>query len=790
MRDIELLNGLLAAETEEAAIKILESKGLLLVNPDIKRWPYLGGMANNQSIVHAQQSTPTAALVEKFTNGQDALLLRYCKAKKIDPRSPSAPQSMTLAIETFLSDKVDPFANAATDVKALAVLRAYAEDNLVLYATGTKSRPSLSLYDNGEGQRAEDFPSTFCSLIHGEKGGSYKGAIQFVQGRFNMGSSGVLPFCSEKHKMQLIVSRVPVDVAGSDEHEWAFTVICFFPSQQDPSWHYLVGADGKVMTAGKAPLGLLPMSNVKVTKFPKASLPRERKVPSGTLVKMYDFKAPASNICGELFKKFEDFLMRPPLPLRLIECRDGYVANVMRVTVWDRLAAWGKTKMEKGFENGASVSIQLETGETIPVEIRVFTAVKKDGQALDSEGDKPQTGLRAVINGQSHAKRDASFFRTQKVDLDHIAGSMLVLLDCTSLGQGSRNALFMSNRETFREDPLLADLFKKLQRELKNHEGLVELNKRRYEDKVKDAVCDNAGVKALEELLTTDPDLAELFGTMLAGSAGAKIAKNGNGGKIEGKAPPFKGQQFPTFFKRKDGAVYVEADVPKGDSGSVSFTTDVKNEYFTRKQITGQATFTGDSVPTARLFNGRYTLTFAPDKKHSVGDELNCQIVITDKKGSGPFTLDVRVKVTQSVEKKEPSKPKLKVVPKAAAGPSRPDIEVTHNGPAAPPLTIEPVPQTDRLKLLLNVDSALLTQAKTMRPSEEEAAVEFVFKYGLALTVMSLLDSAKKTEEWKTDQAACRERIQESASAIARVIVPLCLSLPNRLPKAKLAAAA
>lgn len=789
MRDIELLHGLLAAETEEAVIKILESKGLL-TGPDPKRWRYLGGMPNNQSIVHAQQSTPTAALVEKFTNGQDALLLRYCKAKKIDPRSPAAPKSMAMAIEAFLADKIEPFANAATDVKAQGVLRSYAEDNLVLYATGTKARPSLALYDNGEGQLAEKFPSTFCSLIHGEGGGSYKGAINFVQGRFNMGSSGVLPFCSEKHKMQLIVSRVPVDVAGGDEHEWAFTVICFFPSQQDPSWYYLVGPDGKVMTGGKAPLGLVPMNNVKAAKFPKASLPRERKVPSGTLVKMYDFKAPASNICGELFKKFEEFLLRPPLPLRLVECREGYVANVMRVTVWDRLAAWGKTKMEEGFENGASVSVQLETGETIPVEIRVFKAVKKEGQALDSEGDKPQTGLRAIINGQSHAKRDASFFRTQKVDLEHIAGSMLVLLDCTSLGQASRNAMFMSNRETFREDPLLTDLFKKIQRELKNHEGLIELNKRRYEEKVKDAVSDNDGVKALEELLSTDPDLAELFGTMLAGTAGAKIAKNGAGGKIVGKPTPFKGEQFPTYFKRKDGAVYVEADVPKGDAASVSFLTDVKNEYFTRKQMTGQACFTGDIVPTARLFNGRYTLTFSPEKKHTVGEKLTCKVIITDKKGSGPFTLDVLVTVAEAEEKKEPTKPKFKIVPKAAVGPSRPDIEVTHNGPDAPPITIEPVPQTDRLKLLLNVDSALLVQAKAMRDPEEEAAVEFVFKYGLALTVMGLLDSAKKTEEWKVDQAAYRQRIQDSATAIARVIVPLCLSLPNKLPKSKMVAVA
>ena len=53
---------------------------------------------------------------------------------------------------------------------------------------------------------------TFCSLVYGSDEGSYKGAVPFVQGRFNMGGTGVLPFCGDDRKMQLIVSRVPSDV--------------------------------------------------------------------------------------------------------------------------------------------------------------------------------------------------------------------------------------------------------------------------------------------------------------------------------------------------------------------------------------------------------------------------------------------------------------------------------------------------------------------------------------------------------------------------------------------------
>lgn len=769
MRDRQLLEELLNAENEPDVLRILNSRRLLV---DTTRWRYLGNMPNNQSIVQAQQSNAAAALIEKVTNGIDAILMRYCKAQGIDPRGLLAPKTMTKAVEAFLGDL------SAKDSKEI---RQLAEEYLVLYATGSKARPSLSLYDAGEGQLAKDFPFTFCSLIYGSDNGSYKGAIPFVQGRFNMGSTGVLPFCSEKRKLQLIVSRVPTDVAGTTDHEWAFTVFCFFHSNQNPAWKYLVGEDNQVLTAGTDPLALLPRAN---SRSGEVLNPRERAVESGTLIKMYDYKAPRSNVCGELFKKVEEYLLRSALPLRIMECRPEYKANVMAVTVWDRLGAWAENKLEEGFEEGASISMTLTTGETIPAEVRVFKATK--GM---SDDEQPQTGLRALINGQSHAKRDTQFFRTKAVDKEHIAGSMLVTIDCTELGQESRNALFMSNRETFRDDPLLQDLFKKLQKELHDHEGLIALNNKRYEEKIANAVDDEEGISALEELLATDPQLADLFGSMTAGKVAAKTVNAGTGTKVTGEAEPFKGQEFPTYFRRADGATTVDIEIPFGDLARVSFRTDVKNNYFTRRNHRGTFKVMNGVTPSLHLFNGRLTLTFIADKQLSEGSTFTTEGVITDNVDSGPFTLTINGKIVAArmnddddddteKEKKE------KKPPKVDAGPSRPHISEADNGPDAPPLTIEKVPATGLLQLVLNKGSQLLANAKAMRPKEEAAAVEFVFKYGLALTAMGLLDAAKKTPEWQADEAACRDRIQQTTAGIARVIVPLCLSLPKKLPKA------
>ena len=95
MNDKQLLLELLEAEYEDDAIGLLSKRGLFS-EANSKRWVALGNMPNNQSVVHAQQSTPAAALVEKFTNGLDAILL--------DPRSLSAPQNMTKAVQKWFGD--------------------------------------------------------------------------------------------------------------------------------------------------------------------------------------------------------------------------------------------------------------------------------------------------------------------------------------------------------------------------------------------------------------------------------------------------------------------------------------------------------------------------------------------------------------------------------------------------------------------------------------------------------------------------------------------------------------
>ncbi|WP_291621654.1 hypothetical protein, partial [Bradyrhizobium sp.] len=452
-------------------------------------------------------------------------------------------------------------------------------------------------------------------------------------------------------------------------------------------------------------------------------------------------------------------------------------ANVMQTTIWNRIAKWNRKNLEPGFEEGASIQIKLMTGETIPAEVRVFKILDKD----DPDADAPQTGLRALINGQSHAKRDTQFFKTGAVDLEHIAGSMLVTLDCTSLNQTSRNAIFMANRETFREDDLLKDLFKKLQKELKNHEGLKALNQQRYEEKIKNATSDDLGISALEELLANDPSLADLFSSMLPGKVAAATATKNPGDKVTGKPDEYVGKEFPTYFKRADGMTVVRVDLPKGDDTRVSFITDVANNYLTRDKHPGVVTTTGSFEPSSRLFNGRFTLTFHCPKKAVVGTAETTEVLIKDD-ANHSFKLTIHVTVVKEREKREREPNQDKV--QTQESPSRPDVIEVNNGADALPLTVEREPGSTRLKLALNKDSHLLEQAKHTRPPEEQPAVDFVFKYGLALIAMGLLENVKPTPAWKENEEQCRKDINAHCAGVARVIVPLCLTLPKKLPKA------
>lgn len=195
-------------ESEEEVITYLKSMDLW----DSSHWRSYGDNENNFSIVGNQQSSPEAALVEKLINSVDAVLMKACLREGFKPDSDYAPSTITSALKEFFNIPEGKLSNiSASERTKLA-------ENIKFVATGKRSTPNYTIVDQGEGQHPDNFSETLLSLNK-----SNKLRIPFVQGKFNMGGSGVLQFCGNKN-LQLIISKKAPSIIEEDQR-WGVTVV-------------------------------------------------------------------------------------------------------------------------------------------------------------------------------------------------------------------------------------------------------------------------------------------------------------------------------------------------------------------------------------------------------------------------------------------------------------------------------------------------------------------------------------------------------------------------------------
>jgi len=238
---------LIKADSEQEVIDILSNAGYW-DNPKV--WRYYGDYENNFNSIGNQQAHPVAALVEKIINSVDARLMRECLVRGIDPESEDAPQSITDAVALFFENRKVTDSCMAGRIKNWDDHKRLEESKgITVAATGFKPPHNmcLTIADNGEGQSPAAMPTTFLSLTK-----SNKLRIPFVQGKFNMGGTGVLKFCG-KRNLQLILSRRDPKICNSNRpsySDWGFTIV----RREDP-----VGTRRSSVYTYLAPIVLLPL---------------------------------------------------------------------------------------------------------------------------------------------------------------------------------------------------------------------------------------------------------------------------------------------------------------------------------------------------------------------------------------------------------------------------------------------------------------------------------------------------------------------------------------------------
>lgn len=533
-------------------------------------WHALGGNENNFGVVESQQASPIAALVEKVTNSIDALLMRRCLEADIDPRSPQAPQSMEQAVALW-------FGPHHTNWHLQGVRRRQAESIQIL-ATGSRARPCLLIYDDGEGQHPDDFEATLLSLLRGNKN-----EIPFVQGKYNMGGTGAIVFCGER-RYQLIASR-RFDGSG----DLGFTLIRKHPLSatekrtKKNTWYEYLKIDEKI------------------PRFPVDELDiglAGRKFTTGTIIKLFDYDLPPGTRGGlpqEVRRALNQHLFEPTLPIYLKDSPARYPKN--KVLEGDCFGL--KRRLEedenKYVQEHFTDEITHHDIGTIKATCYVFRA-KIDGRSVKETRDiisreffHDNMAVLFSLNGQVHGHFTPEFItRTLKMPL--LRHHLLIHVTCNGLDYDFRHELFMASRDRMKGGDKTTELRRRLA-DLLLKGRLTEIYKQR-----KNAISVEGGdakdlLKAFSKNLPFNKDLMKLLNqTFKIEQQDEQKRKPDKPEKPKSKRAkePFDPKRYPSFFKLKTGKGSEFLTIPEGDEKSIQFSTDVENEYFDRTEDPGE----------------------------------------------------------------------------------------------------------------------------------------------------------------------------------------------------------
>jgi len=773
MSSYELFNALLHAEHESDVDFILDRSRYL---SDESSWQPLGDIENNFATVGNQQSEPTAALVEKIINSMDAVLMLECFKKGIDPEGPEAPPSMTEAIELFFQVK-------SGQIGALSPRERTKLAELVhLVAVGSKEEPCYLIIDKGEGQTPYKFPETLLSLVR-----SNRLRIPFVQGIFNMGGTGVLPFCGTK-KYELIASRRnPQALRDADDHtanDWGFTIVRRLPpaaGRRGSMYVYLAPAN-KVLTFSAPYIRVLPSGSTKNTP----AEPYAVDLDYGTCVKLYNYRWKAkSTATTETRYELERYLHAPCLPLRITETRN-YKANYFSTTlsgIWAMLYGDDANeipKVEQGFP--APGELNLTDIGKLPYRLVTFKE--------EVEPRHVPHGIFFTLNGQVHGSLSSDFV-SRRLKFDYLGRYLLVSINCTAMDALIREDFFMGSRDRIRQNEILQRIEDALEDELKNHPGLRELNAIRRKRNIEKALeSERDTVEAFQHLLKSDPTLAGLFsvGTHLVTSTGPGVPQI------------FISRKFPDYFRLvKEPKTGLVKPCPVNRPCRVEFETNAENEYFSRLDSPGTIDFSPPyTCEHWNLWNGRLIARFRLPKGTKPGQLLPVQVTVTDVEcHTHPFICNFTLLAEKAAE------------PVHTGGAS----EGGSHGPQGPgrqtaprlgmPKIIEkrkdewvdlspPFTEFEALRVLndgqggydfyLNIDNAFLLTEISRSRDDEKPLVKYWFKYGLVLCALGMLQQFKnghskehesEDNEESTKSSDALTLVNQASAGLSRVIVPI-----------------
>ena len=659
-----LFFSLYKAKDEEELLEVLSKYPDLI---DADNWRPLGGNPSNYGVVKNQQSNPIAALIEKITNSIDAILTKQCYLKDLDPKSQEAPKSMEEAVKNFFPD---------SDNWDLPTFRKKQAEEIQIIADGKGPRnkqrqypTSVIIYDNGEGQHPKDFERTFLSLLSGNKND-----IHFVQGKYNMGGSGAIVFCGKK-RYQLIASK-----RYTKDGDLGFTLVREHPKtesdQAKETWYEYLLMDGKIpsFSISKLNLGLA-----------------NRMFESGTIIKMYSYQFPKgySGFAQDLNQSINEYLFQPALPVLTSDTAHRYPNNRVLENDLYGLRRRLNSEAEDYLEDTFSETFNDEKMGEMKVSCFVFKTkvrgfdLKRSKTVIQDRYFKNSMAVMFSLNGQTHGSYGSEFI-TRSLKLNLLKNHLLIHVDCTKMKYDFRKELFMASRDRLKDGEETQYLRSFLAKSLSKKEGrLAEIEKLRKQAVDIDSTSDTESLlKDFTKNLPLNSDLAKLLNKTFNLDSRSNKEKKGKRkpSKKKTEEKQFNPQRYPSFFKMNSKGQDLKdaVKIPLNGERTISFSTDVENNYFDRIDDPGDfelailniipnETEGGSGPGTPKGFSDVFNVTKSSPNKGNIKISLNpkdllevgdnVQVKADLKSPKGDLEAMFWIKISEEEKKKE-KKPK------------------------------------------------------------------------------------------------------------------------------------
>lgn len=669
-------------------------------HPDVD-WVPIGREPNNYSIVENQQADAMAAFTELVVNSIDAIILRAYFDKYGDSYSGGEYSSLDEAAEDLVDED---------------------RDEIEVVATGEKNGPfSLTLYDNGHGQTQDKFEHTFLNVL---TPGELKQEFDFLQGKYGMGSTGVLPFCGEKG-YKFICSA-----SSETPGEWSWSIIR--KNREKTRYEYLVVN------------GIPPRFSGEVGE-------REH----GTFVKCFEYQSERKSTITKRFRhRLERYLTESPVPIRLNEQRYGddygapYTKGLLPSLENRQQLLHGHDRIEHTFDNkilGTKViDIYLLKAEDQLEEIGYKKGAK---EAFVTGAKQTEQAILFTFNGQTHGDQGQTFIK-RRCNLRRISNDTLVIVDFTDIDDADVVDLFKPSRDRLQNKTPAKVLKSELEEVISENEMLREEEERR---KNKDVTEDAEELEEdiLDDILERNPSLK---GYLKEGRKTSTIEEPG-AQKIEyeGNFYPTKLNVIKKYRSRADYDVWddeeedelYEVRIPSNKTKQQRFELDAENDYLTREKETGTVEAQLPSlIKSKQLKDGILAIRLDPTDTFSPGDAVTIELEASPADtGSGVLIQSFRVQIIDPVEKTSRPTPKDKDDDGGAAGFELPDAHWVseedwhrHDFNEHSIISLEPGPDGE-ITLFINEDAAPLVNFRR-RNNLKDSGKQYVrqtYKLGVVL---------------------------------------------------------